>query len=191
MVTPDYDLAPIRTPRLELVSMSVPFMEALARRDQEAAAGLLEASVTPWMADQLVDFLQFRLRQLAEDSTIRAWLGRAMVLTDTEGARHAIGSIGFHGPPDEQGRLEVGYSVDPDHRRQGFAREAIQALFDWAHERHGIRTFVASIDPDNDASLNLAGQFGFVQVGEQMDEIDGLELVFETTWPPRAGSETS
>jgi hypothetical protein len=28
----------------------------------------------------------------------------------------------------------------------------------------------------------LARGFGFSQVGEQMDEIDGLELVFETTW---------
>ncbi len=163
--------------------MSVPFMEALGRRDLAVAAGVLEASVTPWMADQLEHFVAYRLRQLAEDRTVREWLGRAMILTDAAGERHAIGSIGFHGPPDELGRLEIGYSVDPDHRRQGFAREAVRAMLDWAHDRHGIETFVASISPDNEASLNLTAQFGFRQVGEQMDEIDGLELVFETTWP--------
>jgi len=40
-----------------------------------------------------------------------------------------------------------------------------------------------SISPDNEPSLRLAQQFGFRQVGEQMDEIDGLEYVFETSWP--------
>ena len=177
-------LEPIRTARLELISMSIPFMEALARRDVDAASRELGASVPVWMADELEHFLQYRLRQLAEDPTIRLWLGRAMVLDDAAGDRQAIGSIGFHGPPDELGRLEVGYSVDPGHRRQGFAREAVQAIFDWAHARYGVKTFVASISPDNEASLNLTAQFGFRQVGEQMDEIDGLELVFETTWPP-------
>lgn len=73
--------------------------------------------------------------------------------------------------------------MEPQHRRQGFASEAISALFDWAHTTHGITRFIASISPDNEPSLRLAQQFGFEQVGEQMDEIDGLEHVFETTWP--------
>ena len=95
-----------------------------------------------------------------------------------------IGSIGFHGPPDSKGRLEVGYSVDPNFRRQGYAREAVEALFDWAYREHGIDRFVASISPTNEPSLRLASGFGFVQIGSQIDEIDGLELVFETKWPP-------
>ena len=180
------EIEPIRTARLELVSMSIPFMEALARRDVAGAALEIGASVPMWMADELENFLNFRLAQLAVDPTIRAWLGRAMVLASEDGTRHVVGSIGFHGPPDGQGRLEVGYSVDPPCRRQGFARESIRALFDWAHRERGIETFVASISPDNEASLRLAAGFGFRQVGEQMDPIDGLELVFETSWPQPA-----
>ena len=164
--------------------MSVPFMEALGRRDVDAASREIGASVPEWMADELQNFLRMRLVQLSRDPAIRVWLGRAMVLTDESDKGRVIGSIGFHGPPDDQGRLEVGYSVDPPYRRQGYAREAIRAMFDWAHREHGIETFVASIAPDNEPSLRLARQFGFVQVGEQMDEIDGLEYVFETGWPP-------
>jgi L-amino acid N-acyltransferase YncA len=44
----------------------------------------------------------------------------------------------------------------------------------------------AVMSPDNEPSLRLAQTFGFKQVGEQIDEIDGLELVFEKTWPPAA-----
>ena len=110
----------IATPRLELVAMSVPFMQALQRRDLVAASDELGADVPLWMADELENFLRYRLGQLERDSTIREWLGRAIVLTDAAGVRHAIGSIGFHGPPDAEGRLEVGYSVDPPYRRRGF-----------------------------------------------------------------------
>ena len=177
------DIQPIRTPRVTLESMSVPFMEALVRHDLEAASREVGAEVPAWMADELEHFLNFRLAQLAADQSIREWLGRAIVLTAHDGSRRVIGSIGFHGPPDAQGRLEVGYSIDPPYRRQGYARETIRALFDWAHARYGIGTFIASISPDNEPSLLLASQLGFKQVGAQMDEVDGLEFVFETTWP--------
>jgi ribosomal-protein-alanine N-acetyltransferase len=175
---------PIRTPRLSLVSMSVPFMEALARGNLDAASTEIGATVPEWLAGQLEHFLQFRLAQLAVDPTIRPWLGRAVVLDDEKGDRHVIGSVGFHGPPDSEGRLEIGYSIDPSYRRRGFASEAARAMFEWAATAHGVTRFIASVAPDNEASLNLIRQFGFERVGEQMDDIDGLEYVFEATWPP-------
>ena len=163
--------------------MTVPFMEALARDDVAAAAAEIGATVPADMPEYLRDFLRYRLTQLAVDPTIREWLGRAIVWTGEDGARHVIGSIGFHGAPDELGRLEIGYKVEPAFRRRGIAREAAAAMFDWAYREHGIRRFVASISPANEPSLRLASGFGFTQVGEQIDDIDGLELVFETTWP--------
>jgi len=181
-------IAPINTPRLTLESMSVPFMEALARNDLATASSEIDADLPANMPDDLKNFLVFRLAQLAADPSVRESLGRVMVLTDESGGREVIGSLGFHGPPDAEGRLEVGYRVEPQYRRQGFASEAISALFDWAHERYGVSRFVASISPDNEASLSLTQQFGFERVGEQMDEIDGLEYVFEASWPRSSGA---
>jgi RimJ/RimL family protein N-acetyltransferase len=166
--------------------MSVPFMEALAAHDMAAASDEIGAIVPPWLADELENYLIFRLAQLRVDPALRLWLARAMVLTDADGTRRVVGSIGFHGPPDAAGRLEVGYSVDPPFRRRGYASESVKALFDWANREHGVTRFVASISPQNDASLGLAAGLGFHKVGEQMDEIDGLEHVFETDWPPSA-----
>lgn len=166
--------------------MSVPFMRALVAYDLEAASREVGAIVPVTLTDDLQDFLRYRLAQLEQDPSILPWLGRAMVLTDDSGARQVIGSIGFHGPPDEQGRVEIGYRVEPDYRRRGFARESVQAMLDWAATTHGIRRFVASISPTNAPSLQLAAGFGFVQTGSHVDEIDGLELEFETAWPPGA-----
>ena len=177
----------LATPRLELVLMSVPFIEALAERDFPTAERLIGASVPPWLADELEDALKIWIARLTSDPAAAPWMARAMVLNE-DGARRVVGSIGFHGPPDAEGRLEVGYSVDPPYRRRGFARESVRALFDWAHQRAGIERFVASISPANAPSLALARGLGFVQVGEQLDEVDGPEYVLETTWP-RSPSE--
>jgi [ribosomal protein S5]-alanine N-acetyltransferase len=173
----------IRTPRLELVSMTVPVMRALQDKDLDAAGREVAATVTPGLADDLVDFLRYRLAQVEGDPSIRQWLGRLMVITDRSGERRVIGTIGFHGRPDEQGRLEVGYRVEAPYRRQGYAREAVRALIDWAASAHGIHRFIASISPTNEASLRLAEGFGFQRTGEHIDEIDGLEIEFETDWP--------
>ncbi len=180
------DVPAIQTPRLELVPMPVAFMQALLAGDTPAAGAAIGAAVPEHLRDHLEDFLRYRLAQVVADPSIRIWLGRAMILTEPDGARHVIGTIGFHGPPDERRRLEIGYSVQPAYRRQGFAREAVRAMLDWAAAQHGIHRFIASISPTNAPSLALTRGFGFVQTGEQMDEIDGLELVFEADWPARS-----
>src|SRR3954453_21387584 len=70
-----------------------------------------------------------RLRQLAADPSQQPWLVRAMVAS---APRRVVGSIGFHAPPDERGRVEIGYDVVAAERRKGYAREAMHALLAWA-----------------------------------------------------------
>jgi RimJ/RimL family protein N-acetyltransferase len=69
--------------------------------------------------------------------------------------------------------------VLPPYRRRGYALEAARGLMDWAGREHGVRLFRLSIAPDNAPSLAMTAQMGFHRTGEQMDEEDGLELVFE------------
>ncbi len=52
-------------------------------------------------------------------------------------------------------------------------------LISWASRAEGVRVIRASVRPDNAASLATIAHFGFVAIGEQWDEEDGLELVFE------------
>ena len=42
----------------------------------------------------------------------------------------------------------------------------------------------ATVAPDNAPSLAVVDRAGFRHVGEQEDEVDGLELVFEREPPP-------
>jgi ribosomal-protein-alanine N-acetyltransferase len=172
------NVPPIPTKRFELVSMSMPFMQALQRHDLDTAAAEIGAAVPPNMPDDLEHFLEYRIGDLTADPTVQPWLGRVIVFEDPAG-RRIIGSIGFHAPPDETDRVEIGYRVEPDHRRQGVATEVVQAMLDWACREHGVTRFRAATAPDNVASQAVLRRFGFRQVGVQIDEYDGPELVFE------------
>jgi ribosomal-protein-alanine N-acetyltransferase len=119
-----------------------------------------------------------RLGQLIGEPDCAPWLVRAVVVADGEAAGTVVGHAGFHGPPDPRGMVEVGYRITPQHRRRGHARAALGELLACARAQ-GAKVARASISPDNAASLALVGSFGFTQTGEQIDETDGLELVFE------------
>jgi RimJ/RimL family protein N-acetyltransferase len=159
--------------------MSMRFMRLLLARDLQGAADEIGASIPADLADRLDNFLQFRIADLEVDAAAQPWLGRAIVKTEPDGSRHVIGSAGFHAPPDEEGRVEIGYRVEPAYRRQGVATEVVRSLFDWAAREHGVQKFRASVSPGNVASLAIIEGLGFRQVGIQMDDIDGKELVFE------------
>jgi len=172
------DVLPILTGHLELVAMSPALIEALLagqRAETEAAAGFKLPDGWPDRHDER--FLRLRLRQMREDAAVQPWLVRAMVSRDRE--RGMLGHIGFHGPPDERGMAELGYTVFPPFRRRGYALEAARGMMDWALREHGVRLFRLSISPDNAPSLAMAAKMGFRQVGEQIDDEDGLELVLE------------
>jgi RimJ/RimL family protein N-acetyltransferase len=159
-------------------------MELLVERDLEAAEIEIGAIVPANMPDTLDNFLQFRIADLSVDPEAQPWLGRAIVQTEADGTRRIVGSCGFHAPPGPDGRVEVGYRVEPPYRRQGVATEVVHALFDWANE-HGVDRFRASVSPGNVPSLAIITGLGFTQVGVQIDDIDGEELVFELDgWPP-------
>ena len=88
----ELDPPPIRSPRLELISMSVAFMQALAQRDLRRADQAIGARVPAWLPEQLDHFVQYRLAQLEVDPSVREWLGRAMILTDAAGRRRVVGT---------------------------------------------------------------------------------------------------
>lgn len=77
--------------------------------------------------------------------------------------------------------VEVGYAVDPAFRRQGYARAALVALLERAKTQGSVRLVRATITPENVASRALVSQYGFVEVGEQWDDEDGVELVYEVS----------
>src|SRR5437773_30710 len=176
-------MSPIRSERLELVSMSPDFIDALlAERRSDAEATAVLKLPDDWPDAHDTGFLRFRLRQMREQPEIQEWFVYAVVLPD--GERPMIGHAGFHGPPGVNAvkapdAVEIGYSIFEPYRRRGYATEVVRALIDWASREHSIRRFIASISPDNSASLALIRRLGFQEIGRHWDEEDGEELEFD------------
>ncbi len=90
-----------------------------------------------------------------------------------------IGSISFHAPPDSEGMLEIGLGVHEKFRNRGFATEALLGMWKWASLQSGVRTFRYTVDPHNLPSVRVIKRFEFKRVGQQIDEIDGPEDIYE------------
>lgn len=75
----------------------------------------------------------------------------------------AVGGMGFHGAPDEEGRAEVGYDLVEGARGRGYAGEALGALSQWALARDDVHLLCAAIDAGNLPSQRVAERAGYVR----------------------------
>ncbi|GGE99898.1 GNAT family N-acetyltransferase [Mycetocola zhadangensis] len=119
---------------------------------------------------------EMRSLQLEDEPADEEWVAWIVARADD---RTVIGRSGFHARPNEVGMVELSYTVLPQYRRRGYAGQILRQLVSFAREHPAVRILRATVSPDNAASLATLSKFPFVHVGDQMDEIDGLELVFE------------
>ncbi len=98
------------------------------------------------------------------------------VLVRQEDGR-ALGAIGFHGPPDEEGRAEVGYDLTASARGNGYATEALRALAALALAREDLTYLFATVDRANSASQGVVSRAGFTRVGTL--DGDGEQYAYE------------
>ena len=161
--------------------MTADFLAISLSGNREAASEAIGLTLPPeWFTEYVL--MDIRLAQLRQDPTLQPWLLRAIALRDEP---HMIGQIGFHTAPAPdylhayapQG-IELGYRICPSHQNQGYATEACKVLMAWATAVHHINQFVLTIAPNNTPSQHIAQRFGFVKVGEHIDEANGLEEIF-------------
>lgn len=177
----------IQTHRLMLMPMSADFLRASAEgASVDLLSRLLGVSVaSDWCAEG--DLAALRLADLMADPDYAPWSVRALVLRD---GAVMVGHAGFHTRPAPdylapyaRDGVEIGYAVYPPFRRQGYAREALQAMLRWAHVEHGVPRFIASVKPDNIASCALLAATGFFRIASFIDDVDGLEYVMRLDPP--------
>lgn len=71
-----------------------------------------------------------------------------------------IGSVGM-GLEDTINEVEMAYFIDEDYQGNGYATEALLALFDWCMSVSDLPYLVLTIDCANEASLEVAKKAGF------------------------------
>jgi len=180
-------LDPIVTPRLRLELYRLEALRRLADDQYDQS----ESADFPFRVEdrsQLPEasFAHHRLGLIEADPLQRPWMVRAIVRQTNN---LLLGRINFHSRPPAAWLLahapfatELGYSIGAAYRRQGYATEALLGMLHWAHRHHGLSDIFLSVSPANVPSQRLAAKLGFRKVGEQLDEIDGLEHILRADY---------
>jgi RimJ/RimL family protein N-acetyltransferase len=95
----------------------------------------------------------------ASDATQAPPFG-SMLITE-RASRNAIGSIGFHGPPDEEGQVTIGYGLVEQYRGRGLGTEALEGLIAYCRTRPEVRTILADTEAENTVSQRVLEKSGF------------------------------
>jgi RimJ/RimL family protein N-acetyltransferase len=102
-----------------------------------------------------------------------------VILAVERASKLIVGSAGFHDFPNEKGMIEVGFGIVPEKQKQGFGTELLYGMWDFISREPDVKTLRYTVSPANEPSMHIIKKLRFIQVGEQIDEEDGLELIFE------------
>lgn len=173
----------ILTSRLELISLSTECLRAMLKGDYTKAAVAGGFNVSSNCSLLRHPSINRRLDLINKDTEQHPWMYRAIVRKDDN---YMVGHISFHHKaPDPDlleysgNAVELGYAIEIDQRRKGYAKESVLAMMDWANKRE-VSVFVLSISPQNLPSLRLAESMGYRKISERIDDTDGLEYVYIT-----------
>jgi ribosomal-protein-alanine N-acetyltransferase len=112
------------------------------------------------------DFVATRALTQLQAGKSAFWCSTFIISRDAD--QIIVGSCGFKHEP-QAGRVEIGYSISSDFRRQGIASTMLTVLLELAFA-HGATEVLAEILPTNTASIATVKKAGFKNIGTRIDE---------------------
>jgi len=92
----------------------------------------------------------------------------------------SIGRVYLHSKPELNGEVEIGYGISEEHRNNGYAAEASQAVVRFAFEETTHEVLTAIVKPENIASRRVIEKIGFTNCGVRiLPDENGVECEFD------------
>lgn len=167
----------LATERLDLLPITLPFVEAILAGDRERAEALCGAALPiAWPGPDLIArAFAPSIDAVRADPETRLWGDSLLIAREP---RRVVGSVIFHGRPAD-GIAEVGYGVEESEQRQGYATEGTRACVEWALGEAGVHAVTATTFPWHIASLRVIERLGMRPCGQREHPFLGELLVFE------------
>ncbi|MPR33588.1 GNAT family N-acetyltransferase [Salmonirosea aquatica] len=159
----------IDTPRLRLFPCDDTLFDAMRMGDNVLSQALGANVPRKWTAFR-DSFAPAGLRWKAHPPLRDWWVHLIVYRPDNL----LIGSCGYKGEPDAEGKVEIGYEIRPSHRNLGLATEAARGLIDNAFTHADVRKVIAHTLPEESHSSQLLQTVGFVRTADFQDPDDGL-----------------
>jgi ribosomal-protein-alanine N-acetyltransferase len=149
--------ATIETDRLRLLPLR-PDVAAAVVNDRERAERMLQLRFED-------DWPAADLREALLTITSEGPFGPYLIVE--RATNTVVGDVGYLGPPDAAGEVELGYSVVLSRRRRGYATEAASALVTWALEQRDVTAVTAECEATNTASIRTLERLEFERQGQR------------------------
>lgn len=155
------NLKNIDTERLTLIPVTLDITRSLldGRMDEIEKLGVLPDPM--WSTSDTKDILPIINRALERDlepSGFEFW----MIVKKDE--KVIIGDIGFHGKPDLEGEVEIGFGFVETERGKGFGYEALNGMMRWLEDQECVKVVKADCLIENHPSKRILEKVGMKEV---------------------------
>jgi RimJ/RimL family protein N-acetyltransferase len=117
-----------------------------------------------WPSSHLIEALPHFINDLLDDPALVGWNVWVVILKEFD---IIIGDVGLKGPPDENGIVEVGYSMSIPFRGKGYMAEAVSALIKWAVSDCRVKSVIAECEDSNEISKRVLRSVGMEMMGKK------------------------
>jgi [ribosomal protein S5]-alanine N-acetyltransferase len=156
------NVKPVETERLILIPMNYNMISTIANGDNSELTNLGLKCGSEWPRPDTYDIMKFLSRTMKEQqvpSGYEIWL---IVKKD---GMIIIGDAGFTGPPDPEGKIEIGYGIIDSERNKSYGYESVRALMDWAKAQDIVKIICArGVLVDNFASISVLNKVGMKEM---------------------------
>ncbi|CAG7629868.1 hypothetical protein PAESOLCIP111_03144 [Paenibacillus solanacearum] len=158
----------LETPRLLLVTMDLPMIDAAARNDRQAFESLGYTCSDEWPSADFREALPYYRELMVKNNGTRGFDSWIVV---EKNANEIVGGVGFIGDPDPEGIIEIGFGINESHRRKGYCYEAAKALLEWAANHDEVKRITARCEPGNLSSQAVLEKLGFATQESEDEEM--------------------
>ncbi|WP_226577428.1 GNAT family N-acetyltransferase [Halobacillus litoralis] len=113
------------------------------------------------------EMLPYKIERFRKFPEENQWEG-IIINTDEQ---TILGDMGFKGGPDENGDMDIGYSILPGFQDRGYATEMAAAMIEWGLKQPGVKRITASCSEENKPSIRVLEKSGFTPTGVEDGEV--------------------
>lgn len=162
----------ISTERLRLIPLTLDQLRCYIPTPEDLEQGLGVKISRDIVTDRLRRAVSMKLVKMERaDPLEHNWYTYWLIVV--KDGSYGAGLAGFKGLPDEEGKVEIGYGIDPAYGNTGYTTEAVRGLIRWAFQDPRCRTVIApGTKKINTPSIRVLEKAGMRVYNETEDALD-------------------
>lgn len=158
----------IYTERLRLVPVTLEITRSLLSGSNEEVEKLGIRVDLSWPTKDTMDILPIINKSLEIDKVPSGFEFWMIVQKDT---MEVVGDIGFHGKPNAEGEVEIGFGLVEQARKKGIGFEALKAIMEWLSYQESVKVVKADCLINNIPSAKILQRLGMKEISRDKDLI--------------------